>query len=138
LLRRGFLSRSLLIGSGSSAPAVTTRRREENLPASAVSTPVSALGCVMRRTISASPLSPREGPPPTPQGTLSPDTVPHRWPKTLPPGAAPPRPRVHAPLPSPGSTWERKLARATRPVPDRSSHAHIYGAHNRRHRFQLG
>jgi hypothetical protein len=42
LLRRGFLSGSLAIGSESSAPPVDTRRREDHLPASLVSTPFAA------------------------------------------------------------------------------------------------
>ena len=53
-------SGSLTIGSGSSDPAVDTRRRECKLPASAVSTPLPARFCTIGPPISASLLPPRE------------------------------------------------------------------------------
>jgi hypothetical protein len=55
-------SGSLTIGSGSSNPAVDTRRRECKLPAFAISTHLSANCCTYWPTISASPLPPRERP----------------------------------------------------------------------------
>jgi hypothetical protein len=64
-------SGSLTIGSGSAAPAVDTRRREDHLPASALSTPVSALCCVIRLMVSASPWHPRQWSQPTPKGAAS-------------------------------------------------------------------
>jgi hypothetical protein len=60
LLRRGFLSGSLTIGSGSAAPPVDTRRREGKLPASLVSRPFSARFVGFSPPISASALASRD------------------------------------------------------------------------------
>jgi hypothetical protein len=57
-LRRGFLSGSLTIGSGSAAPAVDTRRREWKLPASALSTPFLAICRNVPSSFSTSHTSP--------------------------------------------------------------------------------
>ena len=76
LLRRGFLSGSLAIGSGSSAPPVDTRRREGKLPASVVSTPFPARFCVMGPSISASIPPPPELPNTASNPTTSPGSFP--------------------------------------------------------------
>jgi hypothetical protein len=54
---------SLIIGSGSSAPAVDTRRREDNPSASAISTNLSASCRNFRPRLSTSRIAPREPPP---------------------------------------------------------------------------
>ena len=82
--RRASRPRSLTIGSGSSAPAVTSRRRECKLPASTVSTQLSAAFRTLRPEISASPNSPRERPNIAPQDSVSSTRFP-LWAENSPP-----------------------------------------------------
>jgi hypothetical protein len=67
---------SLTIGSGSSDPAVDSRRREDNPSASAVFTPFPASSRTIQPTLSASPLPPRERRQPDPKTPFSPTQMP--------------------------------------------------------------
>jgi hypothetical protein len=128
---------SLLIGSGSFAPAVDTRRREDYLPAFVVSRHLSATFRVLRPTCSASPLHPREAPPPTPNRAVAPPRSPtagrklslalsHHPDQECTPRSPPPG------KPASGNAPGR-LARS-----QTTARAHNHGAHNVRHRFRRG